>query len=157
MVLPVARQASAHVVIHEFDRYRGLCHVAMAGGAADAGLIMLRVLESHMGRGRELINPLPGNFDFLVRVVDHFLHFRFIAAEFSVAQHAFVHGRNARSGARIGANVAINAIQPHLDVFVVWKCDWLLGARRRHGHGKQHAQLHPPQSMRLTRPSSDCD
>jgi hypothetical protein len=45
-----------------------------------------------------------------------------------MAQHALIYRGYAGGGARIGANVAINTIEPHLDVFVVRKGDWLLGA-----------------------------
>ncbi len=64
-----------------------------------------------------------------------------------MAQHAFGHGRDTGVGARVGANVAIDAIQTHLHVSVVGKRDWLLPARRM--AGKQQAATHPPQSMRL--------
>ena len=128
--LPMAREATSHVVAHQFHGYGCLRHVAMARRAAHACLVMLRVLEFHVSRWGEFIDALPGNFNLLIGVRNDFLNFRFIAAQLGMAQHALAHRRNARIGSRVGANVAVDAIKPHFEMRVVWKCDWLL---RAHG------------------------
>jgi len=129
MLLTVAGEATAHVVIDHFFGDSSVRHIAVANAASDAGLIMGRMLEPDVrGRFKE-VNALPRNFNFPVRVIDHLFDFRFIAAQFGVAQHAFGNRGDTGRGARVCADVAIDAIQTHLAMSVMRKSDWLLCVR----------------------------
>ena len=119
----------------------------MASGATDARLIMGRMFELHVRRRRKFIHPPPRDFDFPIGIVDDLLDLGFVTPQFRVAQHAFVHSWNTRGGARVSANMTICAIEPHFYVRVMGKCHRLLCVR--HARRQQHAQPHPPQSMRL--------
>jgi hypothetical protein len=146
--LPMTVETSAHIVAHQLYRYCCLRHIAMASCAAHTRLIMLGMFELYMGCRGKCIHPLPRDFYLFICVGNDFFHFRFVVAELGVTQHALVDRGDARVCMCIRASVAIDTIEPHFEVRVMWKCDRLLcahGQRSRH----QNAQHHPPQSMRL--------
>ncbi len=86
--------------------------------------------ELHMRIRREAIHPHPRYLDAFIGIPNHLLHLGIIAQQLRMAQHAFLNGGDRRPVAQIGTDVAIDAGQPQLYVFIVWKRHRLLGAHR---------------------------
>src|SRR5438270_8199726 len=96
---------------------------------------MWRMAEFHMSIRSEAVHPHPGDLDILVSVINHFVDFRLLPRQLGVTEHAFSDGRNARDGASVGPNMAIDTLQSKLHVSVVRECDRLPGRHDGHGTG----------------------
>lgn len=111
----------------------------MTGGARDTSLKMRCMAKLDVGGWREAVDTHPRNFNILVGVLNYFLHLRLFFCQLVVTEHAFANRWNAGCIARIGADVAVNALHPQLHMSVVRKGDRLLG---RAGRGAENNEPH---------------
>jgi hypothetical protein len=130
VLLAMTGQAGSHVVPDVQLGSDGLGHVAVTGGARDTSLVVRGVTELHVGQRVEPVDANPGNLNIFVRVGDYLLNFGAFGGEFGMTKHAFLDRRNACGGTGICSDVAIDAIEPKLDVSAMRKRDRLLRQTR---------------------------
>jgi hypothetical protein len=133
----VAGEAGTHVVAYHSHRNRRVGQISVARCARNFSLVMGLVLKFDMRRSIEPVHSLPWNLNLLIGVVDQFLDLGLFARQFRMAQHALRHGWDARGRSDIGARVAIDTGNAHLDMGIVRERNRLFGARRKHAPGQQ--------------------
>ena len=123
-VLPMAAQASSHIVLDQALRRSGVVHIAVAGCAIYSGACVRRMLEFHQGIRWKPINSLPGYLPPAVGKGRQLLDFRLTDCNLRVTQHAFPNRGDSGRRADIGRTVTIEALQSDIDML-------LMGIRNR--------------------------
>jgi len=110
VVLLVAADAETHRMI-DFSLGYGLCmHVAVAGGAIDAGPDMRGVIELHMSRRFKSVHSLPWNVFAACFVRSQLLDFGLVRGDDLMAGHAEIDAGDSRVRPSIDAYVAIGTL-----------------------------------------------
>jgi len=129
LLLLVAPHTVSHGEVYSSDRYGLLSHVAVTLGAGDARADMRRMIELDVGRGIEIVDPLPRDIFAPRGIGGHFLDFGFVGGDHLMASHAETGAWDASVGAFIDPRVAVGALHVVRQVDLVRVRDGLHGRR----------------------------
>src|SRR5579871_5603685 len=106
----MAGQASPHIMFHDRLGYSRFGHISVACGTVDIRAVVRRMLESHQSLRLKAVDSLPGDFPSTRCELHYLFNFGLVGCELLVAEHAFLHRRDAGVRTSISAYMAVQAV-----------------------------------------------